>query len=131
MKAFVVAFFYFMASMTCTWNVVVDCCSGKDHDRHHHAGNSRHSQRGGSSHDEHSKGEKTCCRQLITPLVHSFVLLQKCFLTGFQVFNENYCLSYLKQQKYLSISLRDPPFPIRGRPLYIILFPINAPPIHP
>lgn len=131
MKALMMAFFYFMASMTCSWSLMQECCSGKVHPRvcveNHH---SHRADKENSKHHRHSQTNKTCCSQLITPLVDSFRLLQKSFLTDFQVWIRNFHQGCFEWQKYFSIFYRGPPFSIRGRPLYIVLFFIHAPP-HP
>ena len=141
MKALVTAFFYFMASMTCTWNVIQECCSSETQSRHHeesHSNDPSHQKNHhGHSHEKKhqeksdSEGPKTCCDKLLAPLNSSFKLLQQYALKIFQTFKEVHSLKFFVNQKLFCIPQKGPPFPIRGRPLYKILFPINAPPSHP
>lgn len=138
-KSLFVTVFYLIASMTCSLNMLVECCTTEAHAHHpqesglsnkHHEEHD-HDHSGESSENRSSKEAKTCCDNLTAPLISSFKLLQKGLWTNLQLFVMIFSLDSIVRPQKFWIHETDPPLYIRGRPLYKTLYSINAPPTHP
>lgn len=136
-KSLFIVVFYFMTSMTCSLNMLEECCSSEthaDHSQkqnlpHEHHEEHDHEHSGKSSEKPNPKESKACCDKLVAPVISSFKLLQKGLWTSFQFLVKISSLDSIVKLSKFWIHETDPPY-IRGRPLYQTLYSINAPPAY-
>lgn len=142
-QALIVAFFYFSSFMTCSWNMLRECCASEakvhhhenshsDEDHHNYShetdnGHGEHYPKGDHDNQDECKSE-LCCDSLITSLTVSVKQIHKIFLVEFQTFSEIQKSFVVSQPR---IYQKDLSHSIRGRPLFEVIYPIRAPSLTP